>query len=641
MVTATICSLFFSFPFNSSAVPTSQNNLQRCYPLWGANKDRDKIEEMVRNRYECWIDDPIKALPEKYVRILLGIQTISFEYDESITAIGSSWIKGNPVGKVTLRYKYGDTYIGSVAGSKPNGTGEYYFLNGDRYEGEFLDGSFSGNGSYLKKSGLVYSGTWEKGNLIKENKNITDNLTKNDANQPDRSDIEREQQRHSQSNLSKLPPCPGLGNKWHNCVGYYTYSQGLFVGEYKNNLRHGQGVFTAKDGKRLEGIWEDDKFIRDARVNLPNLNNNEPDNSSRSETRRELKRQNQRINLQITHTQPTSDGSVTINIQTKADTASLLINGEEQGGNPSGDYVIKKVARAGQDTKFTITATDINGNKATQTISVSRSVTDSAPKFAALDPSKVKPRQAPDAVAIIIGIQNYKRVPKADFANDDARLFYDYAIRALGIKPENIKLLIDEQADEVEILSAFQSWLPVKVKKSKTDVYVFYSGHGLPSDDGKNMYILPFGADKQFIDRTALNQQEIVRSLQSVEPKSVTMFMDACYSGQIRTGDLLLASSRPLVPKVSANSFPPEFTVFTASSPDQIASSSPALKHGIFSYYVMKGMEGDADENKDGKITVDELHTYLAEMVSKQALTLNRKQSPQLIGTSGKVLVNQ
>jgi len=81
--------------------------------------------------------------------------------------------------------------------------------------------------------------------------------------------------------------------------------------------------------------------------------------------------------------------------------------------------------------------------------------------------------------------------------------------------------------------------------------------------------------------------------------------------------------------------------VFTASSPEQIASSSPALKHGIFSYYVMKGMEGDADENKDGKITVDELHAYLAEMVSKQALTLNRKQSPQLIGTSGKVLVHQ
>jgi hypothetical protein len=356
---------------------------------------------------------------------------------------------------------------------------------------------------------------------------------------------------------------------------------------------------------------------------------------------REQQRQSQRINLQVTHTQPASDGSVTITIQTNADTASLKINGEEQGGKADGRYVIKRIARAGQASSFEIFATDVYSNSDTRTITVSRSVTDSTPRFAALDPSKVKPRLSSDAVAIIIGIQNYKRVPKAEYANDDARAFYDYAIRALGIKPENIKLLIDEQADEVEILSAFQSWLPIKVKKSKTDVYVFYSGHGLPSDNGKSLYILPFGADKQFIDRTALNQQEIVRSLQSVEPKSVTMFMDACYSGQIRTGDTLLASARPVVPKVSANSFPPEFTVFTASSPEQIASSSPALKHGIFSYYVMKGMEGDADENKDGKITVDELYAYLAEMVSKQALTLNRKQSPQLIGTSGKVLVNQ
>jgi len=42
---------------------------------------------------------------------------------------------------------------------------------------------------------------------------------------------------------------------------------------------------------------------------------------------------------------------------------------------------------------------------------------------------------------------------------------------------------------------------------------VFYSGHGLPSDDGKNLYILPHGADRQFIDKTALNQQEIITAI--------------------------------------------------------------------------------------------------------------------------------
>jgi uncharacterized caspase-like protein len=253
----------------------------------------------------------------------------------------------------------------------------------------------------------------------------------------------------------------------------------------------------------------------------------------------------------------------------------------------------------------------------------------------------VKSQPNRDAVAIIIGIQNYKRVPKAEFANNDAQAFYDYAIRALGVKPENIRLLVDEQADEVEILSAFQNWLPVKIRKQRTDVYVFYSGHGLPSDDGNSLFILPYGADKQFLAKTAINQQEIISALQMSQPKSVTMFMDACYSGQIRTGETLIASARPVTIKQTASVFPAEFTVITASQSDQLASSSADLKHGIFSYYLMKGMEGDADENKDNKITAGELQSYLQDMVGRKAMAVNRRQVPQLTGDASRVLVGR
>jgi osmotically-inducible protein OsmY len=357
---------------------------------------------------------------------------------------------------------------------------------------------------------------------------------------------------------------------------------------------------------------------------------------------REQARNNQRLSLQVTNTQPNSEGDFVINIQTGTDTASLKINGEELGGRVDGSYAIKKVARAGQETKFTIVARDINGNTDNKSILVTRQVTASnAIKYAELNPSLVKTQPSKDAVAIIIGIQNYKRVPKAEFANNDAQAFYDYAIRALGVKPENIKLLVDEQADEVEILSAFQNWLPVKVRKQKTDVYVYYSGHGLPSDDGNSLYILPHGADKQFIAKTAINQQEVVAALQASQPKSVTMFMDACYSGQIRTGENLIASARPIAIKSNAQLFPAEFTVITASQSDQIASSSADFKHGIFSYYLMKGMEGDADENKDNKITVGEMQSYLQDMVGRKAMSVNRKQIPQLTGDANRVLVGK
>jgi len=346
-----------------------------------------------------------------------------------------------------------------------------------------------------------------------------------------------------------------------------------------------------------------------------------------------------RISIQVAATTPDADGDFVISIQTSADTASLKIDDEEQGSNKTGSYTIRRVARVGAANTITISAKDIYGNTDTKTISVARQAVDSRPTFARLNPANIKPQPARDAVAIIIGIQNYKLIPKAEYANQDAQVFYDYASRALGIKQENIKLLLDDEADVSGILTAFQNWLPLKVRKGKTDVYVFYSGHGLPSPDGKSLFFLPVGANKDFVAKTAISQQEIVAGLKAAQPKSVTMFIDSCYSGQIRTGETLLASARPVVLTVQETAYPPDFTVITASASDQIASSSPDLKHGIFSYYLMKGLEGEADDKGDGIITIGKLQSYLAERVPRFAMTMSRKQEPQLTGDANRVLV--
>jgi uncharacterized caspase-like protein len=258
---------------------------------------------------------------------------------------------------------------------------------------------------------------------------------------------------------------------------------------------------------------------------------------------------------------------------------------------------------------------------------------------ARLNPETLKKVAPRDAVAIIVGIADYKKLPKADFANDDARSFYDYANRALGIKPENIKMLIDDEAEQVEILSAFRNWLPSYVKKDKTDVYVFYSGHGLPSTDGKSLFFLPQNGHRDFLLETGIDQNTLVAALVAAKPKSVTFFIDSCYSGSTRSGESLLASARPIAIKATDTIFPINFTVISASRMDQISSSSPELKHGIFSFYVMKGMEGEADLNKDGKITAGELQSYLSDAVPRQAMKMNRKQEPQLVGDAERVLV--
>jgi hypothetical protein len=381
-------------------------------------------------------------------------------------------------------------------------------------------------------------------------------------------------------------------------------------------------------------------------LNLNNLENENPDllleKNSKKQKKSEspIKTSGQSFFIDVSNTIPDANGFFEILVRSNVDIAAIEVNGERQNLTIGKEVVLKRLAKVGSEISYTIVALDANGNKDSKSVLVSRKIVEQVTLYAQLNPALVKRQPERDAVAVIIGIADYKNLPRADYANDDARVFYDYAIRALGVKPENIKLLVDADADEVGIYRAFKTWLPSRVRSS-TDVYVYYSGHGLPTADGRGLYVLPQRADRDFIDKTAITQAEINVAIQAAKPKSVTVFLDACYSGQARTGETLLASARPVSLKADTTTFPDGFTVITASRGDQISSSSPELKHGIFSYYLMRGMEGDADANRDGKITVGEMQTYLADNVSRQAGMMNRRQEPQIIGDRSRVLVGR
>ena len=486
---------------------------------------------------------------------------------------------------------------------------------------------------------------------------------------------------------SQLPACQGGSPlRWNNCTGSWTnpgnekyqgewqsgkpHGQGThtfasgerYIGTWRDGRYHGQGVLYAANGSVIsQGTWADNQLVKASSGTSTQLSDAQRQEVERraaqveedrqrvaqerakldaDKAQREQAKQAARIAIEGTFTQPDTNGDFTISIQTNADTSSLKINGEEIGGRADGKYTIKRVARVGQETKLTLVARDVYGNTDTKTLTVSRPLEDAAEFMSPLNVAKLRTQPTKDAVAIIIGIQDYKRIPKAEFANEDARSFYDYARRGLGIKPENIKMLLDADADDVEIVKAFTNWLPFKVNKDRTEVYVFFSGHGLPSDDGK-LYLLPYGVDKDLLARTAVGQKELVVALQSARPKSVTMFIDSCYSGQTRGGETLLASARPVSIKVDENAYPSNFSVISASANSQISSSSPDLKHGIFSYYLMKGMEGDADQDGDGKITMGEMQAFLADKVPRYAMKTNRKQEPQMVGDANRVLMTR
>jgi uncharacterized caspase-like protein len=212
---------------------------------------------------------------------------------------------------------------------------------------------------------------------------------------------------------------------------------------------------------------------------------------------------------------------------------------------------------------------------------------------------------------------------------------------SFGIPNENIKLLVDSDANLIQSLGVLNKWLPGKINKNETDLFIFFAGHGLASNDGEELYLLPQDSDPDLLKRTALSRTELFNSILDLEPRKVTMFFDTCYSGISRDDETLLASARPVrIATEEKGDIPKNFTIFTASKLNQISSGLKEANHGIFSYYLMKGLEGNADFNDDKKITNGELISYMDENVSQKASELGRKQNPSLIGDPNKVLIS-
>jgi hypothetical protein len=305
-----------------------------------------------------------------------------------------------------------------------------------------------------------------------------------------------------------------------------------------------------------------------------------------------------------------------------------------------GKFKIKRFSPI--DEKVEIVAIDKWNNRSKKTVNVKVDIKsiDVAEQLEKLDPRKIKGKRNSNAVALIIGVEKYTNAPDANFANLDAKFFAEYAKKAFGVKSSNLKLLIDQDASLVKTISTLSKWLPTKMMEEETDLIIFFAGHGLASPNGEKLYLLAQDSDTELLDRTALSRDELFKEILKYKPKSVTMFLDTCYSGVSRDEKTLLASARPIRISVKeTNEVPENFTIFSASQLDQISSSIKEAKHGIFSYYLMKGLEGKADLNKDRSLTNKELLTFMKSKVNAKAVELGRQQIPVLTGNPEKIIL--
>ena len=317
--------------------------------------------------------------------------------------------------------------------------------------------------------------------------------------------------------------------------------------------------------------------------------------------------------------------------------AEVLIDNKLITPNSDGSFNTKLyVPRNGLEVK--ILAFDMKGNKSTKTLTVKRGAIEEAsgPFFASLDPSAKKVKSNPNALALIVGVANYSKTnADAIYADKDAQQFYDYARMKLGIPAKNVKELVNDKADRIEITLAVKDWIARSTKQGKTDIYIYFAGHGLATEDGKDMFLLPYDGLPRLLQESALKRDQLFANIQKANPKSVTVFLDTCYSGTTRGTDMLIAS-RPIAIRALEQSIPNNFTVFSAAAGDQTSKPLEEAKHGMFSYFLMKGMEGDADTNADNKITARELHAYVEQNVVQQS---SGSQTPELQGDKDRVLV--
>jgi hypothetical protein len=240
--------------------------------------------------------------------------------------------------------------------------------------------------------------------------------------------------------------------------------------------------------------------------------------------------------------------------------------------------------------------------------------------------------------AVVIGINQYPKVRPLKYAVDDARIFYNHLVDFNQIPRENVTLLLDQDATLTRVRSTLGTHL--KNKAGKDDmVIIFFAGHGAtekegmsPDGDGLEKYLLPYDADPKDLYATALPMGEISKIFSRIQSERLVFIADSCYSGASGGRTIDLAGTRSTI----SEAFLDRLTggkgrvIITASGANEVSAENDSLKQGVFTYYLVEGLKGKADADKDGVITVDEAYQYVSEAVPRAT---GQEQHPVKKGT--------
>lgn len=209
---------------------------------------------------------------------------------------------------------------------------------------------------------------------------------------------------------------------------------------------------------------------------------------------------------------------------------------------------------------------------------------------------------------VSVGICDYKNIRDLKKAETDAK---DIAT-LYSTHTTKVKTLLGNQATHDNVISTLKSFFS---EANEDDIVVFFfSGHGgkggLCAYDTKS-------------EKTMVTYAEVQQAIRSCKASTKQLFIDACYSGGLRDN---IKSAKTTGSTISNTE---GVMLFLSSRTGETSQENRWADNGFFTQYLIKGMKGAADINKDRIITAKEIFTYVSKNVSERT---HQKQNPVMWG---------
>jgi tetratricopeptide (TPR) repeat protein len=222
--------------------------------------------------------------------------------------------------------------------------------------------------------------------------------------------------------------------------------------------------------------------------------------------------------------------------------------------------------------------------------------------------------------ALIVGISEYVNIDALHFAHSDALSFYNYLRSPAGgsLDTSNIILLLNQDATSANFFAGLD-WLLNETKEGET-VAIYFSGHGdlETKTIRQNGFLLGYDSPKACYMAGAIGigyVQDYLSTLVSTNKAKVIMITDACRSGKLSGGSEGLKNTTAALAEQWEN-----ITKILSSQAGELSMESSRWGggSGVFTYYLIRGLEGLADRNHDKAINLLELNIYLNDNVPRE-----------------------